>query len=146
MDWERFVISRLLIREVALRGSLELSKSPIRRHGPHLNYRCCDNNIQVIITILISNGFRVDQPVCVEILFTAEDGDSVNRISQKIGVAYSYTSEWVERLVGEKSPDGNVRSPATCSDEEYASVFLDIDYRLRLLVREITVGGNHWCL
>lgn len=33
-----------------------------------------------------------------KILLAVEDGDSINRISQKAGSSYSYTYEWVDRL------------------------------------------------
>lgn len=34
----------------------------------------------------------------VKILLAAEDGDSINRISQKAGTSYAWTHKWVERL------------------------------------------------
>jgi hypothetical protein len=33
-------------------------------------------------------------------LLAVEDGDSINRVSQKIGSSYGCTHNWVERLVG----------------------------------------------
>lgn len=43
-------------------------------------------------------GFGLVNQYVAKIFLAAEDGDSVNRISQKIGVSYSYTYEWVEQL------------------------------------------------
>lgn len=43
-------------------------------------------------------GFDLVNQYPVKILAAIEDGDSINRISQKTGISYSYTHEWIERL------------------------------------------------
>lgn len=56
-----------------------------------------------------------------KILLAAEDGDSINRISEKIGASYSYTYEWIERLeeIGVVERDGGVH----ITDTEVAGAY-----------------------
>lgn len=43
-------------------------------------------------------GLELVNQYVAKILLAVEDGDSINRISRKIGSSYSYTYEWVRRL------------------------------------------------
>ena len=56
-----------------------------------------------------------------KILLAVEDGDSINRISQKIDSSYSYTYEWIQKLeeIGVVKRDDGVR----VVDEEFIKSF-----------------------
>lgn len=70
-----------------------------------------------------------------KIVLAAEDGDSIRRISGKIGASYSYTYEWVERLeeAGVVERDGGVH----VVDEAFADAFRTVAQEV--MARELTV-------
>lgn len=69
-------------------------------------------------------GFEFVNSFVAKILLAAEDGDSVNRISQKIGASYSYTYEWIDQLeeIGILDRDNGVHIQDTELAEEYRSL------------------------
>lgn len=69
-------------------------------------------------------GFGLINPFVAKILLAAEDGDSVNRISQRIGASYSYTYEWIEQLeeIGILDRDDGVHIQDKELAEQYRSL------------------------
>lgn len=70
-----------------------------------------------------------------KILLATQDGDSINRVSQKIGSSYSYTYEWVNRLEEIGVLERNEGIQITDSDfprsfEELAQTVLSRDVEL----------------
>lgn len=63
-------------------------------------------------------------PFVAKILLAAEDGDSINRISQKIGASYSYTYEWIQQLeeIGILDRDDSVQIEDRKLVEEFRSL------------------------
>lgn len=59
----------------------------------------CGRNLNTIITIVIAKMFDLVNRHVLKILLAVEDGDSINRISQKAGSSYAWTHKWVKRLV-----------------------------------------------
>jgi len=59
-----------------------------------------------------------------KILLAVEDGDSINRISQKIDSSYSYTYEWIQKLeeIGVVKREDGVR----VADEEFVESFENV--------------------
>jgi len=74
-----------------------------------------------------------------KIVLAAEDGDSINRISEKIGASYSYTYEWIERLeeAGVVERDDGVH----VVDEAFADAFRTVAEAV--VARELTVADAY---
>lgn len=60
----------------------------------------------------------------VKIMLAVEDGDSINRLSEKIDSSYSYTYEWVTRLedIGVIERDNSIQ----ITDQEFVESFEDV--------------------